>query len=248
MRLCCLIVQKVLARTEHRVEDDLLGFPEERHRHRERQQDEKNEQQVAEPARPDEQLADRQRRMRRLGEPDESHGKKQQRDEQPAVERGELAGFLAQGFVRQHRGEALEHEVQVEQEQHGGKFQHHDGGAEEKFPRHPVVPVDERAQSEVDERQEQGAIQCVPPRTLLFLEITHLPEAVEEQGVDGERGQNAERFQPVGAGGLGGNEQRRGQSPKQRGQSAREFAERTKQLRIGRRHRGNDIAFQVSLG
>ena len=49
-----------------------------------------------------------------------------------------------------------------------------------------------------------------------------------------QQGQHAQRLEPVRAGGFGGNEQGGRQAPKQRGKSARQFAKRAEQLRIGR--------------
>jgi hypothetical protein len=100
-----------------------------------------------------------------LHERGDADGKKQQPDQQPAVERRELARFADVAvLVRQHRAEPLEDEVQVEQEQHAGEFQHHDGVGEESLFRQLVVPVDERAQAENDEREQLRAVERVPPR------------------------------------------------------------------------------------
>jgi len=230
--------ESLTPRAEHRVENYFLGFPDQRHCHRQRQQDEKDKQQAARAVHPDKQPARGHQRIRQLQQHDDRDDEKQQPDQQPAVERGELARLVAQRLVRQHRGEALEDEVQVEQKQHTGEFQQPDGVGEEILFRQLVVPVDERTQAKQHQREQLRAVERVPPRTFLLLKIRHLPQAIDEQRVDGERGQKSERLEPVGARGLGADEQRGGQSPKKRGQSAREFAERAEQLRIGRSHRG----------
>ena len=101
-------------------------------------------------------------------------------------------------------------------------------------PRHFVLPVKKRAEAEVDEAEEFRAVKGVAPGAFLFLEIAHLPEAVEQQAGAGQRGNEAQRLEPVGACGFRANDQRRGQSPKQRGKSAGEPAERAEQFGIGR--------------
>ena len=144
---------------------------------------------------------------------------------QPAIERGEQAGFVPEGFIRQHRAELFEDDVQVEQKKHGRQDEHKNSGAEKGFPRHPIVPVKKRAKPEIDEPEEFRAVQRIAPGAFLLLEIAHLPEAKNQQAGGGERGNEAERFQPVGPGGFHANDQRRGQSPEQRGQTAGKMPE-----------------------
>jgi len=97
-----------------------------------------------------------------------------------------------------------------------------------------VVPVKKRAEAEIDETKKLRAVERVAPGALLFLEIAHQPEAVKRQHRRGERGQEAPRFQPVGPGGFGANDQRRGQPPKQGGQAAGKASERAEQFGVGR--------------
>ena len=77
-----------------------------------------------------------------------------------------------------------------------------DRRVEKNFLRHLVLPVEKRAEAEVDEAEQLRAVERVAPGALLFLKTAHLPEAVEQQAGGDERGQNAERLEQAGAGGF----------------------------------------------
>ena len=207
------------------VEDDFLGFPEQRHGHGQGQQREKRQRPKAEPVHPIGEITKRQLPPRGVKENDVSHAKKQKTDEQPAIERGEQERFLPERFVRQHRAELFEDDIQVEQKKQRGQNEHKHRRVEERLFRHFVLPVQKRAEAKVDEAKEFRAVEGVAPGTFLFLEVAHLPEAVEQQPGAGQRRDEAQRPEPVGLGGFRANDQRRGQSPKQRGQAAGKASE-----------------------
>ena len=98
---------------------------------------------------------------------------------------------MPQGFVRQHRAELFEDDVQVEQKKDRRQDEHENRGAEERLPRHSVVPVEKRTEAEVDEAEKFCAVQRVAPGTFLFLKIAHLPESKKQQAGGGERGDEA---------------------------------------------------------
>src|SRR5208283_523279 len=135
-------------------------------------------------------------------------------------------------------GQAAGGRGQIEQEKDGRQREHEQRGVEKWLRRHFIVPVKKRAEADIDEAKELRAVERVAPRTLLLLEIAHQPEAVKRQRRRGERGHEPPRFEPVGPGGFGANDQRRGQSPKQGGQAAGEPSERAEQfwIRRGFRH------------
>jgi hypothetical protein len=68
------------------------------------------------------------------------------------------------------------------------------------------------------------------------LEIAHLPEAEKQKRICDKHRNYSDWLKEINARGFCANNQRGGQSPKQRGQSAREFAERAEQFGVGRRH------------
>ena len=207
------------------VEDDFLGFPEQRHGHGQGQQREKRQRPKAEPAHPTGEITKHQLPPRGVKENDVSHAKKQKTDKQPAIERGEQECFLPQRFVRQHRAKLFEDDIQVEQKKQRGQNEHKYCRAKESLFRHFILPVQKRAEAEVDEAKEFRAVEDVAPGTFLFLEVAHLPEAVEQQTGAGQRREEPQRFEPVGFGSFRANDQRRGQSPKQRGQAASKASE-----------------------
>ena len=83
------------------------------------------------------------RRQARVVEQDDIFrgAQRKQRDEQPAVEHGKLPRFLTQRFVRQHRAELFEDDVQVEQKKYRRENEHENRRTEKKLIRHLVVPV-----------------------------------------------------------------------------------------------------------
>jgi len=160
--------------------------------------------------------------------------------EQPAVERGELPRFLTQRFVRQHRAELLEDDVQIEQKKDRRQNEDENRAAEKRLFRHPAEPEQKRREAEVDEAEEFRAVEGVAPGTLLFLKAAHLPESKKQKQIHNERRNNSDWCEQFDPRGFRADDERRRQPPKQRGQSAREFAERAEQFGVGRRHRGND--------
>ncbi len=175
---------------------------------------------------------DSRRQINQLRNKNRGDQKNEPRDEQPAVERGELTRFLSQSFVRQHRAELLEHEVQIEQKKKCRQDEDEQRGIEEKLARHFILPIEKRTQAEVHESEQFGAVERIAPGTFRLLEMADLQKSVKQKQADDDRRNDARRREHVGAGGFRADDQPRGQTPEQGGKSAREFAQRAEQFWI----------------
>src|SRR3954469_17602158 len=85
------------------------------------------------------------------------------RGEQRNVEVSKNASFGAEGFVGEHRGQALQNVVQVIEEQKAGEHQEKEGHSVKRDEGQPIVPVNKGRESEVDQGEELCAIQGVAP-------------------------------------------------------------------------------------
>jgi len=219
---------------EDAVEDDFLGLPDEGHGDGERGEAEEQQEGGLHMLRPEEESgAEINGQIDPLRQGDQSGDDRQPGDDEPAVERGELPRFLPQGFIGQHQAELPQDNVQVEHKNQGGQDEDADGIAKVRLFRHAAEPEEERAEAEIDEAGEPGAVERVAPRTFLRLEAAHLPEAEDEQAVQDKRGHDAQGLEEFHLGGLHADDQPRGQAPEQRRQPAREASERAEELWVG---------------
>ena len=219
-----------MAHAENAVEDDLLGFPDQRHGHGQGQQRKKRQRPKAEAIQPVGRIAERRLQLRELQEYGVAPAEKQKANEQPAVEGGEQQRLVAERLIRQHRAELFEDDVQIEQKKQRRQREHKNRRVEKRLARHFILPEKKRAQTEIDEAKKLRAVEGVEPGAFLFLKIAHVPEAVEQQTGAGQGGDHAQRSEPFGARRFRANDQRHGQSPKQGGKSTREPSERMKQF------------------
>src|SRR5690348_9855149 len=97
-----------MAHAKNAVEDDFLGFPDERHGQGQGQQREKDQQPKAEAFKPEGKSAEGQLPVLRMQEDNMTHAKKQQANQYPAVKGGEQERFMPERFIRQHGSELLE--------------------------------------------------------------------------------------------------------------------------------------------
>ena len=72
----------------------------------------------------------------------------------------------------------------------------------------------------------------IRPNPLLFLEMAQEAETIKKQHRGCHRGSDPELLEPFAFGSLHANHQRSGQSPKQRGETAHQAPQRTKQFGI----------------
>src|SRR5207244_12281 len=105
-------------------------------------------------------------------------GKKQNHNQQVQVKAGELIGFQPQRFVRKHRAESFQHQIQAakKKQRANGKQIHHDG--EERIV-NPAGKEQERAQTQIDYAQNGSGVDRASPDALLFLKSGELPQAIE---------------------------------------------------------------------
>ena len=80
------------------------------------------------------QHAEFQRHLRVVEQNHIRDAEKEKQGQQPAIERGEQAGFVPERFIRQHRAELFEDDVQVEKKKHGRQDEHKNGGVEKGCP------------------------------------------------------------------------------------------------------------------
>src|ERR1044071_665479 len=214
-------------------EDGFLDFPDQGHGDGHGQEDEEQQDPLASRLDQAEKDADGQGRVPDFGEGEVDGEEGGNQDQENTVQGGEDAGFLAQRFVGEHGAEAFQDQVEVEQKQEGGKGHDGDGVVEEGDVRQMLMPVEEGRQADVDQAEDLGAVQGQDPDALLFLEIGHQPQTVEEQGRDGDGGDQpvmAEGIEPAGVGSLHADDEGDGQSPKQGGKAAHQPAERPHQF------------------
>src|SRR5688572_6170051 len=129
-------------------------------------------------------MCDQLRQFVQLPEKKEKTGEDQDAGENGDVQIPENARFGAKRLVRQHRGEALECVVEIEEEKQARDHEQEDGEGKKLLLRQAVGPVDERREADVNQCQEFRAFEGFAPDPLLFLEIAEQVQTVKEQAQD----------------------------------------------------------------
>src|SRR5437870_3684178 len=164
-----------MLRPEHAGENGFLYFPNQRHGDRHGQEGQKQQEPWAE------WLQYSQQEFHGIGEVADLHEgevkreKRRHKDEQQTVQRSEDFGFGAEGFIGQHRGETLQHLIEIEKEEQRGERHHADRVVKERHIRELLVPSQERRQADVHQPEDFGAVQREHPNPLLLLKIAHEP-------------------------------------------------------------------------
>src|SRR5271169_585423 len=94
---------------------------------------------------------------------------------------------MAQGFIRQHRSQLFENEVQVEQKKNRRDDEDQNHRGKKNLLVHFIIPKKKRTETEVDKAEQFRAVKRVAPGTFLCLKSAHLPQAEKQQAVGRKR-------------------------------------------------------------